>query len=135
MRRLTLAAVSALLLAIMPGCVSAPTQAEFEAADFGPYPEDSREIIEAYMRARLKDPNNAQYEWGHAPQRAYYRLGGLTYGCVICVRVNARNSFGGYTGPKVYYFLIRDGRIAESLGRDGDYNQALARGACEKAWQ
>ena len=36
------------------------------------------------------------------------------YGYSVCSDVNARNSFGGYTGMKTRWFLIRNGTIVRS---------------------
>lgn len=36
------------------------------------------------------------------------------------MNVNARNSYGGYTGWQGYRFMIRDGRIVQILFPGGD---------------
>lgn len=111
--------VFALLLA---GCVSVSRE-EIASADFGPKPANYEERVKAYMGAVLKDPMSAVYDFRPTLRRAVAK-GGLMdnfakyYGWVFEVSINAKNSFGGYTGAKTYYFMVTsDGRISDISDR------------------
>lgn len=88
-----------------------------KTASFGKMPKNYKKIIESYMEHILKDPDSAKYLWNDA-------LGPKTgtgfdvesascqgYGWAVCVPINAKNSYGGYTGPKNTFFLIRDDAV------------------------
>jgi len=34
------------------------------------------------------------------------------FGFSVCAAINAKNSYGGYTGSQMHWFLLRDGKIA-----------------------
>ncbi len=84
--------------------------------DHGPYPENHEDIVRTYFEHKLKDPFSAQYEL-HEPIKAYLRKapisGGAPYiwGYIVYVRVNAKNSYGGYVGWREHRLFIRNGRI------------------------
>jgi hypothetical protein len=104
-----------LLLGLCGGCVSAPTLQQQQDAYYGPEPKDYQEIVKNGMSALLKDPTSATYEFIMPPKKTWYG-GGLSgpiqYGWGVCTSINAKNSFGGYTGSKLYFFLLRDGNFA-----------------------
>ena len=82
-------------------------------------------IVERYFEATLKDPYSAQ--WQHGKCRKAVGIAGagtrvipnglraasdkVVYGYAMAGSVNAKNSFGGYTGAKRYKVLLRDRRI------------------------
>jgi hypothetical protein len=107
-----------LIVAILQGCVSSAKldQATLEGADFGAYPENYEEIIKQLFLVILKDPLSAQYEISK-PYKGYLReapiLGGdaREFGYIIETRVNAKNSFGGYTGYKLRRYFYKNGRL------------------------
>lgn len=58
-----------------------------------------KSAIEAAVRESLKDPLSAQFGASYAvetPDKTIY----------VCGYVNAKNSFGGYTGKKLYYGIL-----------------------------
>src|SRR5713101_4670986 len=80
-------------------------------AYYGNPPEGYEEPIKAAFNVVLKDPDSAKYQFG-SPYRAY-RNNGLAYGGQVTwtgyameVWVNAKNSFGGYTGFQPYTVLM-----------------------------
>jgi hypothetical protein len=79
----------------------------------GAYPADYQRIVTNYMATSLKDPFSAQYDWNDPHPGAMWTgvNGGEQYGYVVVVGVNARNSFGGYTGEQLWQILIRDGQV------------------------
>lgn len=69
----------------------------------------------AYFKLALKDPDSAKYEWGSIElgtwKGALERFG--TPGWIATVHVNAKNSYGGYTGFTPFKFVFRSGSIVE----------------------
>lgn len=95
-----------------------PTAEELASADYGlPIDQANAESqAEAFFLGVLKDPDSAQYQWNPV-YKGYYRdapiLGGaLTWGYLLEGGVNAKNSYGGYTGYKAYTFVFHNGEIA-----------------------
>jgi hypothetical protein len=92
------------------GCLSV-SRDEIAAADFGPKPTNYEDRIKSLMGSVLKDPMSAVYDFKPTLRRAVYK-GGIPdnfakhYGWVVEVSINAKNSFGGYTGAKAYYFMF-----------------------------
>ena len=90
------------------GCVTAE---QLAAADYGQPPTNPRGRIIKYFKETLKDPESARIEWGDL-RRGYVVNGlvtgrGTEYGHIQIVRVNAKNSFGAYTGWQTYYIMFR----------------------------
>lgn len=100
-------------------------------ADYGSYPSQYKAVVEGYLHGRLKDPDSLRIQYLNAPQRGFQGLGGATYGYVVCATVNAKNSFGGYTGPRPAYFMIRNEAVVQAHIGDGSYGSAMAEGMCK----
>ena len=66
-------------------------------------PANYRDLIDAYFVATLKDPDSRRIDYGSNP-----------YGSLVCGTVNAKNSYGGYTGKQPFhaYFTV-EGKLAE----------------------
>tara|TARA_R110002096_G_scaffold435548_1_gene661346 strand:- start:38 stop:376 length:339 start_codon:yes stop_codon:yes gene_type:complete len=97
----------------LAGCVTTQTMADrsiTQAANYGEYPDDYEQIIKSIMMNKLKDPESAQYQF-KGPIKAYLRsapiAGGnpTVYGYMVYFKLNAKNSYGGYTGFKEYRML------------------------------
>ena len=119
------------------GCAKAPTPEEFAKANYGSYPGDYQEVIKRYMNAILKDPSSARYDFYKGPSRAWNRhsilIGGdgsIKFGYAVCVGVNAKNSFGGYTGMKRHYLMLRNGSVITHVGGDSELMADIAKNAC-----
>lgn len=143
MRVITLVLIATTLLA---GCATTTPQEDpaqklaeqawlrslHEAPDgFGPYPNNYQDIVKSYMSKRLKDPESARYSEFRAPAKDLKivdiknRVAILGYS--TCVDINSKNSYGGYTRAKRYWFLIRDGKIVNTLSPEGaGLNASLA---------
>lgn len=95
-----------------------PTAAEIVAADYGAYPKDYAKIVRDWYRQNLKDPDSARFGRITRPLSEHAIINQFrkeaVYGYSVCADVNARNSYGGYTGTKTRWFLIRNGRIVRS---------------------
>lgn len=124
-------AISIALAVSLAGCMSmprGPSGAELAEADYGAPiggPE-AEAIAREFMASTLKDPHSA--EWRCGPTSPQYITDGVVYGGAthfgwgLECAINARNSFGGYTGFRTYQFLFRDGRLIAA------YTQELQRG-------
>lgn len=104
--------------ATRPSAPLEPTPEQLASADYGePLPEEEAKAkAEQWLLDVLKDPESARIEWEQF-ERGWGRNqrrgeGRFLYGYVLLGKVNARNSYGGYTGAKQYKFLFRDGEIA-----------------------
>lgn len=73
-------------------------------------------ITEDAVRSMLKDPNSAQFDGVYTRQGAGSAAD--TVETYVCGRVNAKNSFGGYTGYKRFIGHriknLKTGQIAEA---------------------
>lgn len=87
------------------------------------------------MERALKDPGSARYpDWSVSTKSWSYSLakGRNVFGYRVCVKVNAKNSMGGYTGRKLFYFLINDGYVVNSRGGNtyGTYGEEIIEKLC-----
>lgn len=93
------------------------SQEQLSSADFG-RPIDAAEakaIVKNYFNQTLKDPSSAEFR-NFSVYKTYTDPAFLEerrFGYIICISVNAKNAFGGYTGFKNYSLLTRDGRIID----------------------
>jgi len=83
---------------------------------FGPPPPaDYRATGEAFIKRLLKDPESARFEWlGEPRHEAIQPAFASPHAMPVWVtplHVNAKNSFGGYTGFDLFSLAWRDGRI------------------------
>lgn len=109
----------ALVLALV-GCVNVPrAQLEAEVARIG-YGDDLapgyEEKVKAAMELRLKDPASAIYRFGD-PYKNWQTKAAIDggqldkVGWCVPVLINAKNSYGGYTGFQPYRVWFRDNRV------------------------
>jgi hypothetical protein len=116
MKTLVLALIAVACFNPIQGCASKPTAAEIAEFDYGPMPGDREEAeIKAFFEDALKDPESARYKWGDWNrfwvQEAPLMGGDRHVGWLMIVGVNAKNSFGGYTGSKDYGFIYKNGKL------------------------
>jgi len=93
-----------------------PSQAELEKENFGTNgcPDDYKEQIKKSMSRILKDPSSAKYQFSNCKKGRLFvgwLNGGSMYGYLAKALINAKNSFGGYTGNSKYYFIFQNGKI------------------------
>ena len=106
-----LALLGALSAVALAGCVSVEIR---EPMEFGPPPASHEAAIRSYFERTLRDPSSAQYVFSGV-QRAYCQRGmfegpGLEWqGWASEVTINAKNGYGGYTGPQVFTVVFRGG--------------------------
>jgi hypothetical protein len=100
------------MLASVTACTIAPPADALASADYGPYPANYLDVIAAYHEGALKDPSSAQVKVITEPRKSWTVANYKTvYGYRACLMVNAKNSFGGYTGATLTSVFIRDGHV------------------------
>lgn len=126
-------ALAALTGAIVVGCATAPTDSSgrpLTIADAGPPPASPEAAMRAALRQRLKDPDTAMVTMVGKPKPMVvkampgYINGGA--GWRLCAEVNAKNSYGGYTGYRRIFVLWHEGRVVNFF--DGDEGAIACRG-------
>lgn len=125
--------ISRLFLGVMlstavTGCTSfRPSESKLSEADYGTAISihDAQQQAEHWLGSHLKDPDSARIEWGPFGQAWIFRglvNGGFHYGYGLLANVNAKNSFGGYTGKQPFFFFYRDGQMQRWFKGWDDYN-------------
>lgn len=103
-------------LVFLSGCV---TREQLSQADYGKPPENAQAMARAYLADTLKDPESARVEFGPLMKgwsKDGLIMGGTThFGWVQVLEVNAKNSFGAYTGKKTRYLMFKDGRFFRDI--------------------
>lgn len=122
--------VSISLCAVVAGCALPPSKEELAGADYGSYPSNHEQTIKNYMQRVLKDAESARYQFLNSPKTGWNGFGGSKYGYVVCAYINAKNSYGGYVGNRMSYFMIRNDRVIDATHGDGEYREAMVEGQC-----
>lgn len=123
-----------LSVALLSACAEAPVSSPPTTQDFGPYPEGYEAAVKAFMDKQLKDPVSATYTFIGQPKQI--SLGDSTryYGWGVCADVNAKNSYGGYTGARRTFFFLRNGEVDQytSSSGTGGFNDGVVEGLCNR---
>jgi hypothetical protein len=125
-----------LLLSVMllSACAEAPVFSPPTAQDFGPYPDGYEMAIRTFMDKQLKDPGSATYAFIGQPKQT--SLGDSTryYGWGVCADINAKNSYGGYTGAQRTFFFLRNGEVDQykSSSGTGGFTDGVVQGLCSR---
>lgn len=93
----------------MTGCATVPPPAEIKAGDV-PTAGELAAAIQKELRRTLKDYDSVKdFELIEGPTNAHaiYGMGGVERLWFACARFNAKNSYGGYAGPKNYPMYFR----------------------------
>lgn len=84
-------------------------------ADFGQYPVAYEELIKEWAASNLKDPESARFGAITKPRKEWVVANlAPVYGFSVCADINAKNSYGGYTGSQTFWFFIRDNKIVRA---------------------
>lgn len=102
-------------LIVLAGCASSAEPMD----NIGPSPANYRDMARAHIRSHFYDPYSVRDVEVSQPF-----LGGTVIndsmesgrGWVVCVRANAKNRFGAYTGTEVTLFVAREGRVVHTIG-------------------
>lgn len=87
----------------------------FASADYGPAPVIDKAEVENSLKSGLKDPGSAQFRWLE-PEKMRWRANAFSewrYGWNVKIWVNAKNSYGGYTGEQPYWLTYLDGKLVD----------------------
>jgi hypothetical protein len=88
-----------------------------DAARYGPYPTNYKQIVMQWLNKQLIDPDSARIEWNGDPTPTDVGKGSeAASGYLVNFTVNARNQFGSYTGKQKHSVLIRNGEVIKSMG-------------------
>ncbi|WP_080783232.1 hypothetical protein [Klebsiella variicola] len=94
-----------------------PSQVQLHSADYGVLPDNYQQQIKDWWGRMLKDPYSAQYTFG-TPEKAWFKDGilaesggAMRYGWLIPITINAKNSYGGYTGAEAHTIFYSHGKI------------------------
>lgn len=113
-----------LVSANLIGCANTgmPNATEQKAAYHGPEPTtlQIQNAINKHIETTLKDPFSAMIKDISKPVEGHIRgalIDGypLSYGWLLTFSVNAKNSYGGYTGYQKYTLLLRDGAVVQVM--------------------
>lgn len=125
MKKIIISAMLAASALVITGCApKPPSSVAISTANYGSLPADYQDQIKNYMNAALKDPESARYTFlptfkGYSQDGSMSATnGGITFGYVAPVLVNAKNSYGGYTGNQRYVFMFSGGVIYDTTGND-----------------
>lgn len=106
-----------LAFALLAGCAYGPSQDDITYGRYGDAPdqEKAEERAKSFFEDHLKDPESARYQFGSAYKGWMYsnRLEGSVFyaGYIIDVKVNSKNSYGGYAGWSAYRLLFNGGAL------------------------
>src|SRR5437763_14148673 len=88
-----------------------------DAAHYGPYPTNYKQIVTQWLNKQLIDPDSARIEWNGEPKPTDVGKGSdAVSGYLANFTVNARNQFGAFTGKQKHSVLIRNGEVIKSMG-------------------
>lgn len=90
------------------------------------------EIGEGIIKSHLADPYSVHFVWPYefSPGPFKWPLSKTLGGWFTCGRYNAKNSFGGYSGERWFFLLIRDGKEAFLVLDDPSFASAGAESKC-----
>jgi len=105
------------------------------SADYGTYPEHYEQQIHQYLNDTLLDPDSAKiriapprkvfkiYETDDRPSQPKY------YPCyLVCAEVNAKNTYGGYTGWQTKRYRFTNGSMEDE--QNFSYQNSIDFDAC-----
>ncbi|SFG28624.1 hypothetical protein [Neptunomonas qingdaonensis] len=95
-----------LLVAItmMVGCTTNVTKEQLQNANYGTLPTSYDTTVDNYLNDSLKDPDSKRVKYIDTPKKGHWYYSGDQFGYFVCAAVNAKNSYGGYTGKSLYFF-------------------------------
>lgn len=100
-----------------------------ETADVGSKPTEYEALVEGAIRDQLKDPDSAKFSGFTEPRKeVMVEQKNFVYGYSTCVFVNAKNSYGGYTGKQLYWAFIRNNKVLRVKSTNEAYGSIIFRG-------
>lgn len=110
----------------LTACAEQVSQEEATKADYGqPIAQSTCEkIARDNITPLLRDPTSPIFSFAACAKDAAHSIPIANlpkqFGYGMAFTVNAKNGFGGYTGPKQYYVLIKDGVVIRRQRADDD---------------
>ncbi len=93
-----------------------------ETADVGEQPKNYKEVVESAILIQLKDPDSAKFSAMTTPRKeVMVENRTFVYGYSTCLYVNAKNSYGGYTGDQLYWVFMRNNQVLRVKNTNGPY--------------
>lgn len=97
-----------------------------ETADVGAKPKNYKELVQASIKDALKDPDSAKFsEFSPLRKEVMVEKNNFVYGYSTCVFVNAKNSYGGYTGKQLYWTFIRNDQVLRIKNTNEAYGNII----------
>ncbi|WP_239403562.1 YgdI/YgdR family lipoprotein [Aggregatibacter aphrophilus] len=126
----TYKALFAMLAAsLLAGCATETeiTMNDVRNMDYGSYPKNYEKTIRQHLARTLIDPNSLMID-GFSKPKKYLEITSRRYNVttdsynpavflkyyIVCARINAKNTYGGYTGWQDHIYYFRDGKIMNS---------------------
>jgi len=110
-------------LIFLVSCAPPVLTPEEKAAKCGPRPtqQEAEAAVKTWCDGHLKDPFSAQTRGILVLGPGAYQIGlvsggGWRYGWLVSFQVNAKNSYGGYTGWTFREWLWQNGQIIDLVG-------------------
>lgn len=108
----------------LPPMAPDPSPADLAAADYGQYPQQYEAVVKRWTEDSMKDPASVIFKKISKPRKEYmFAARKAVYGYSVCTLLNAKNSYGGYTGNQVYWLMIRDGVVQRSTNLTDSLNR------------
>lgn len=90
-----------------------------EKLSYGEKQKNYTTLIKKYFESTLKDPDSAKFYNFSKPKKEFIfnnkqPMGGYS----VCVEVNAKNSYGGYTGKQLHWLFFKDDQILRVQGEN-----------------
>ena len=108
------------ILALLSGCnAQSLYQSNVRPELSGEYPANYKRLIKQYVQMNFKDPDSIKNASISKPIQGQVLL---QQGWIVCLRANAKNSYGGYVGLSNTNFLIKNSEIllAQDWGQAPD---------------
>lgn len=111
-----------LVAIILTGCATKLPTDQASSLDYGTLPDNYKDLMLGHFNRTLKDPMSAKIEFD-TPVKGYVMKapiagGGIDKaGWIVPVRINAKNSYGGYVGEQLQLYLFSKGEAYPIYGR------------------
>ena len=110
---------------IISGCQSTSDKiSNWPDINAGPKPTNYEALVKETIKLKLKDPDSASFKNISAPYKEHLTLNGGedTFVWAVCGLVNAKNSYGGFTGFEAFMVSIVNDAVIHSYIIDNGYS-------------
>ena len=94
------------------GCVGPLAGTSNTLDQYGPYPENYKQVFRTYLPKAFRDPDSLRDVAISIPIQG--KMASIP-GWLVCLQTNAKDRSGKYEGPTRRLYLMRDGAIADVL--------------------